>query len=176
LILDSLNLTIGQIKISVNRTAQYKLLRQFNRLTPPLFPFNTDGIDPQGSNIHIYNISCENYNDIVVVKPNSPKGRLSKCSENILVENVTSWWGSGMSIGTVAPGGDCVRNVTFRNVEMRHPFKGIYIKTYHGTNGTAVIENVVYENMQIVRPIYWSIYIGPHKDGPGCLHIDKCTP
>lgn len=176
IILDCLNLSLGNIKITVNRTAQFKLLKQFNRLGLPMFPFNTDGIDPQGTNIHIYNVTCENYNDIVVVKPNNLKGRLSQCSENILVEDVRSRWGSGMSIGTVGAGGDCVRNVTFRNVKMKHPFKGIYIKTSPGNSGTGLIEHITYENMQIIRPIYWSIYIGPHKDGPGCLDIDKCTP
>lgn len=48
-----------------------------------------------------------------------------------------------MSIGTVQRG-DCVRNVTFREVKMRHPFKGIYVKTYPGGSGVGVIEKVTY--------------------------------
>jgi hypothetical protein len=35
----------------------------------PTFPLNTDGIDPNGKNIHIYNISVENFDDVVAVKP-----------------------------------------------------------------------------------------------------------
>lgn len=180
-ILDALNLAIGNIHISVDRTQQRKILDEHKvgwlaKLGPEMFPFNTDGLDPQGTNIHIYNITCENYNDIVVVKPHNNKGRLSKCSENILVENATSKWGSGMAIGTVPPSTDfdCVRNVTFRNIHMQHPFKGVYIKTYPSSSGTAIIENVQFVNMSILRPVYWPIYIGPHHDGPGCLHIDKC--
>lgn len=81
-----------------------------------------------------------------------------------------------MAVGTVAPSTEfeCVRNVTFRNIHMKHPFKGVYIKTYPSASGTAVIENVRFENMTVLRPIYWPIYIGPHYDGPGCLHIEKC--
>lgn len=84
-VLDCLNLQIGNIRISVNRTKQHRIFQDhnlgwLNRIGAAMFPVNTDGIDPQGTNIHIYNITCQNYNDIVVVKPLSQKGRLSKCS------------------------------------------------------------------------------------------------
>eukprot|EP00959_Pyramimonas_sp_CCMP1952_P005365 113185-Pyramimonas_sp.AAC.2 len=35
----------------------------------PTFPLNTDGIDPAGRDIHIYNISVTNFDDAVAVKP-----------------------------------------------------------------------------------------------------------
>jgi hypothetical protein len=35
----------------------------------PIFPLNTDGIDPAGRNIHIHNISVTNFDDVVAVKP-----------------------------------------------------------------------------------------------------------
>jgi hypothetical protein len=59
---------------------------------------------------------------------------------------------------------------------MIHPFKGVYIKTLPSVTGSAIIEDVLFENMTVLRPVYWPIYIGPHHDGPGCLHVDKCTP
>jgi polygalacturonase len=106
-VLDCVDLSIGNIKISVNRTAQHRILTKYfkwlDKFGLEMFPFNTDGIDPQGRNIHIFNITCENYNDIVVVKPQNKNGRLSQCSENILIENISSIWGSAMAIGTVPP-------------------------------------------------------------------------
>ena len=56
--------------IKVNTTAQINLLKRFS-LTGiiPLFPLNTDGIDPSGARMHIYNISVQNYDDVVVPKP-----------------------------------------------------------------------------------------------------------
>lgn len=35
----------------------------------PLFPLNTDGIDPNGKNITITNVYIENFDDAVAVKP-----------------------------------------------------------------------------------------------------------
>ena len=34
-----------------------------------MFPFNTDGIDPSGQRFHIYNYTCQNFDDVVVAKP-----------------------------------------------------------------------------------------------------------
>ena len=46
-------------------------LVQFYKLKgyPFMFPFNTDGIDPSGARFHIYNFTCQNYDDVVVPKP-----------------------------------------------------------------------------------------------------------
>ena len=35
----------------------------------PLFPLNTDGIDPQGARMKFYNLTVQNYDDVVVPKP-----------------------------------------------------------------------------------------------------------
>ena len=91
-----------------------------------------------------------------------------------------------MAIGGVAPNKDysCVRNVTFQNVNMHTPFKGIYIKTTPSENDDlpltipgsgGEITNIVYDQFKIHTPIWWGIYIGPQqmKDpngrGPGCM-------
>ena len=46
-----------------------------------------------------------------------------------------------MSIGSVPPSGgcNCIRNITFRNVVMRRPFKGIYVKTNPGNSGSGIV-------------------------------------
>ena len=46
------------LAIKVNTTAQLRLIQIFSLKAyyPIMFPFNTDGIDPSGTNFHIYNI------------------------------------------------------------------------------------------------------------------------
>lgn len=137
---------------------------KFNfKLNLPTFPLNTDGIDPAGSNIYIRNVNITSYDDSIAVKPARQDYVLAKCSENITAEYLTTWQGVGMTIGTVPPNPltYCVRNVTFRHVHFWYPFKAVYIKTNPGTNGYGIIENIVYDNLTIVDPIWWNIYIGP---------------
>jgi hypothetical protein len=45
----------------------------------PLFPLNTDGIDPAGRYYHIWNLTVQNYDDVVVPKP-SHGGTLCNCT------------------------------------------------------------------------------------------------
>jgi len=63
------------------------------------------------------------------------------CTENIFVENATVYFSVGMSIGSVPPNinVNCIRNVTFRNIYFKYPFKGVYIKTNHGDEGWGII-------------------------------------
>ena len=46
-----------------------------------MFPFNTDGIDPSGSRFHIYNITCQNWDDVVVPKPS----RETDCTKDMMI-------------------------------------------------------------------------------------------
>lgn len=52
--------------------------------------------------------------------------------------------------------------------------KAIYIKPNPGNNGFGLIENIVYENIEIYDALWWAIYIGtqqqhqPHSEGTGC--------
>ena len=58
------------LDIKVNTTAQLDIIkRNYLNGIIPMFPLNTDGIDPQGRNFHIFNITCQNYDDVVVPKP-----------------------------------------------------------------------------------------------------------
>ena len=173
------NLIVRDIYIWVNVTSQQELLDQRNakrlpRSAPwkiPMFPLNTDGIDPSGRNILIQNITVENYDDVVAVKP----GKLltDGCTENVTVENARVFLGVGMSIGSVPPNADinCIRDVWFRNVEFTNPFKAIYVKTNSGKDGFGIIDNINYHNITIHAPILWPVYIGPQQqkepDGGG---------
>ncbi len=46
-----------------------------------------------------------------------------------------------MTVGSVPPEKDvnCVRNITFRNINMIRPLKGIYVKTNPGNEGSGII-------------------------------------
>jgi polygalacturonase len=144
----TINAKIYNIDIKVNTTAQLDILKR-NFLTGiiPLFPLNTDGIDPSGSNFHIFNISCQNYDDVIVPKPtHRSSDGYTNCTENMLIENITVRLGVGLSIGSVPPNNDCncVRNITFRNAHFEKPFKGIYVKTNPGNSGDGIIDNILY--------------------------------
>jgi hypothetical protein len=76
------------------------------------------------------------------------------------------------------PPGDtkrCVRNITFKDVHAEYPIKMIYIKTGHSSNSSssysAIIENIVYENISASFSLLAPIYIGPQQqkepDGTG---------
>jgi polygalacturonase len=84
----------------------------------PTYPLNTDGIDPAGSNVYIRNVTITSHDDSVAVKPSHTGFKYAICSENITVENATTYLGVGMTIGSVPPHPlhRCVRNVTFRNI------------------------------------------------------------
>ena len=175
----SLDVVIYNLDIKVNTTAQLGILKRFYLIgAVPMFPLNTDGIDPSGRNFHIYNITCQNYDDVVVPKPTHRySDAYTNCTENMLIENITVRLGVGLSIGSVPPNSEinCVRNITFRNAHMEKPFKGIYIKTNPGENGYGIIDNILYENITMHEPIWWALYLGPQqqkqpdKGGPGCM-------
>lgn len=133
------------------------------RLGLPTFPLNTDGIDPAGSNFIIRNVNITSYDDSIAVKPAHQGYKIAKCAENILAENLTTWMGVGMTIGSVPPNVQhhCIRNVTFRNINFWFPIKAVYVKSNPGHNGDGIIENILYENLWIFEPIWWNIYIGP---------------
>lgn len=137
--------------------------------TLPTYALNTDGIDPAGKNVLIERVNITNYDDAVAVKPMSRNGTYAQCSENIIVRDCNVWFGVGMTIGSVSPNNayNCIQNVQFLNHKMYHPFKAIYVKNNPGVTDSmepgsgGIISNIVYDNIEIHRPIWWAIYIGP---------------
>ena len=125
-------------------------------------PLNNDGVDPSGTNVHIRNLKITTFDDAVAVKPANRGGHIATCAENILVENCKVVYGVGMTIGSVPPNGNhnCVRNVTFKNIDFDTPIKAIYVKTNPG-HGTGEITNILYQNITMKNPLWWGIYIGP---------------
>lgn len=64
-----------------------------------MIPYNTDGIDPSGARMHIYNLTVQNYDDVVVPKPSADED----CTRDMLVENIDVVLGVGMTVGSVPP-------------------------------------------------------------------------
>ena len=114
--------------------------------------------------MYINNVKITCFDDAVAVKPAHNTNKIASCAENILVENSYVKYGVGMTIGSVPPAEShaCIRNVTFRNIEFEKPFKAIYVKTNPG-KGSGEINNILYENIKIHEPIWWTIYIGPQQ-------------
>lgn len=141
---------------------------------------NTDGIDFFGRDYHIHDCDIDNDDDSICAKPvdGGDKTGLATCTENVLIEN-SVMKGFGATIGSVPPRDslDCVRNVTFRNISMPKTGRGIYIKSNPGCDGTktAIIENILYEDITIEQPWYWGIWIGPQQmHEPGSKFTDMC--
>jgi|EP00945_MAST-04E_sp_MAST-4E-sp1_P003860 polygalacturonase len=141
---------------------------------------NTDGIDPSGHDVWVHDTAINNDDDSIAVKPcNSERCTMSDCSENMLFERMTMT-GFGASIGSVPATfpPNCVRNITFRNIDMPGTGKGVYIKSDPGcdrANASALIENILYENVNITKPKWWSIWIGPQQQHePGSSLGGKC--
>jgi polygalacturonase len=44
----------------------------------PIFPLNTDGIDPAGSNVTIRNLNITSFDDAVAVKPSRSNSYITK--------------------------------------------------------------------------------------------------
>lgn len=63
--------------------------------------------------------------------------------------------GVGLTIGSI--GGSTVNNITFRDCNMHHTYKGIYMKF----RGNGLISNVVYENIVMDEPEQYAIWVGP---------------
>ena len=139
-----------------------------------LTAFNTDGFDLSGTDIHVHDCSVWNQDDTFCIKAKGEDTR------NVLIENVRAS-GVGLSIGSI--GNQNVKNVTFRNVNMHHTDKGIYLKFRDSASKGGVIEDVLYENIFIDKPSSWPIWIGPAQQdikGSGTgpynpCHGDPCS-
>eukprot|EP00854_Cymbomonas_tetramitiformis_P009184 gene9184-10884_t len=94
---DMLNLTVRGLHIKTDVARHKKLLAAGGHMTTtlqgllrlPTFPLNTDGIDVAGKNIHIYNVTVENFDDAICAKPQTSDGVLTACTENFLAENIS---------------------------------------------------------------------------------------
>lgn len=163
-----------------------ELEKILEELGVPTFPLNTDGIDPSGKNVLIEDVSITCFDDAVAVKPSSKGDPLSDCSQDMTIRNAKVTYGVGMTIGSVPPNNDvnCVRNITFENIEFLHPIKAIYIKSNPGDHGSGIIDSITYRHIHAKWPLWYPIWIGPQQQkqpgttGTGCSFfypiVDEC--
>ncbi len=120
-----------------------------------LSAFNTDGIDVSGTDVHVHDVDIWNQDDCIAVKDS-----FLSSSTNMLFERIHAS-GLGLTVGSI--GGTTVSNITFRDSLLYRSYKGIYMKFRVDTsrNTSGLVENVLYENITIVEPEQWGLWIGP---------------
>jgi polygalacturonase len=141
---------------------------------------NTDGIDPQGSNILIKNCNISDGDDNIAVSPNS-----EACS-NISIVGCTFGSGHGVSIGSVTTFG--VNNLSVSNCTFTGTGYGIRLKAGEGTGGgtAAPVENLNYSDLtmtNVPNPIFITSYYAnggannpnPPSSAPAGT-VDSTTP
>ena len=164
-------LEIGQLLFGSGFAPQWIDISGINNRTLPWFPLNTDGIDPAGQNILIERLNVTNFDDAVAVKAVTSNSKYATCTSNVIVRDMNIWFSTGLSVGSVTPSDKyaCVDGVQFLNHKFYHPIKAIYVKTNPGTTTSMEagsggrITNILYDNIEIHKPIWWSIYIGPQQ-------------
>jgi polygalacturonase len=124
------------------------------KIQAPYTAHNTDGIDPQGTNVSILNSSISDGDDAIAVSGSS-------ATSNITIANTTIYSSHGISIGSYTQGG--VSNMLVQNVNMAgEPAdgnqNGIRIKSALDRGGK--VNNITYQNM-CLRDIYRPLYITP---------------
>jgi polygalacturonase len=139
-------------------------------LTPPvpmIWALNTDGIDFAGVNVTVTNCSVTNFDDSICVKPSSqqPSALGVACTSGAVIANNAITWGVGISMGSVPPdvGGNCINGVAVTNATFTSPLKALYVKPNPqkvGQNATGIIANVLYQDITILAPVWWSIWVG----------------
>jgi len=110
-----------------------------------LSAFNTDGFDVTGQYVWIHDVQVWNQDDCICAKDGS---------QDMLFERITAS-GLGLTVGSIASNNN--RNLTFRDIFMPETFKGIYVK-FRGAGGVA---DVVFENIHMLKPEQWPIWLGP---------------
>jgi len=144
----------------------------------PMFPLNTDGIDVWARNATFRRIKVTNFDDSIVPKPTNKGYKHVHCTTDILIEDCETLYTVGMSVGSVPPNVNhaCIANVTFRNITMDKPIKGIYVKPNPGDHGTGIIQNITFENFVIKSAIWYTVWIGPQQQyQPGWSHDAGCS-
>ena len=126
------------------------------RIRSPNFQIapNTDGIDVQGTNIHIRGVDVSNGDDSICIK--SP-------SSNVLVEDSIVRQGNGLVVGT--GGHTNITNITFRNCTAIRTVYGCHIKFKEGQKGEPGVSNITFEDIHIISPTKYAIGINQNGQG-----------
>jgi len=168
---DVRNVEVHHTKISAKRDD-----RDYHDLFD-LTAFNTDGIDVSGEDVWIHDVDIWTDDDCIAVKAQSGSSFQSDCSRNMLFEGIRAS-GLGLTIGSVRPKEDrsCIDNITFRDAFLKNTWKGIYMKSAPAPSAateavSAVVSNILYENIVMDEPRNVPIWIGPQQ----AIYEDQCS-
>jgi hypothetical protein len=158
-------MTQSAIELGLIEHPQAEFDEQGLQISLPVFPLNTDGVDPSVNGLLMEDFYIENYDDAVAVKPANGENSITTCAKSMLIRNGAVKYSVGLTIGSVPPhlGDNCVWNITFTDITMTTPFKAIYIKTNPGTEGTGSISYITYNEITILTPLWYPIWIGPQQ-------------
>lgn len=151
---------VRNVTILADWESQRSLWGKARDLRLPMFPFNTDGIDVAGADVLIEGCTIANWDDVIAVKPSDAlddAGAPSAdgCTRNVTVRKLLVYRGAGLSVGSVhpSPRDPCVEGVSFEDIDMYGPVKGVYVKPDAGGDEcetercAASISNVVYRRI-----------------------------
>jgi hypothetical protein len=135
------NSAMFHVKWSGNLTNKTGFTAWGVKIITPFSTRNTDGIDPSGLNISVLNSSISDGDDNVAVSASSP-------AQNITVQNVNTYSGHGISIGSITKGG--LTNMLVQNIVQMGTANdsngiGIRIKAQQSNGG--LVQNVTYQNI-----------------------------
>ena len=129
----------------------------------PIPIHNGDGIDPDSSsNVFIEDCSINTNDDVIAIKSgkNEDGRQVGIPSTNITVINMEFQHGHGVGIGSEMSGN--VSDVLISNIRCNGTGAAVKIKSERGRGG--FIENVIYENMELVN-VPQAIIIQQHYNG-----------
>uniref|UniRef100_A0A914CHI5 Uncharacterized protein n=1 Tax=Acrobeloides nanus TaxID=290746 RepID=A0A914CHI5_9BILA len=197
---DMLDLHIHDVDIHVDVVAQKALMKQFGywneELGVPTFPLNTDGMDLRGRNVLVENVRIECFDDGIAIKPTNSlgheqncsetgvckrrldgNGNYANCSQDMLIRNIQTAFTIGMAIGSIPPDPaiNCIKNITFENINQYFPIRAAYIKTNPGNQGTGIVDSITFRNFYIFATILIPLYIGPQQQNQPGTNGSNCS-
>ena len=131
------------------------------KIQAPFTAHNTDGIDPQGTNVTIQNASISDGDDDIAVGASS-------ASSNVTINQVTTYSGHGISVGSYTQGG--LSNMLVENSNMAGTAAdgnatGLRLKSAADRGGT--VKNITYQNI-CIRDVRYPIQLNPlYNTNPG---------
>lgn len=149
------NSAMFHIKWSGNLTTKTGFTAWGVKVITPFTARNSDGIDPSGLNISVLNSSISDGDDNVAVSASS-------AAQNITVQNVNTYSGHGISVGSITKGGltnMLVQNITQMGTAADKNAIGIRIKAQQSNGG--LVQNVTYQNICSANNRV-GIYLGPY--------------
>ena len=143
-----------------------------------LSAFNTDGIDVAGHHVHVHDVDIWTQDDCIAIKDNLWSA--DQTSSNMTFERIQAS-GLGLTIGSIS--GTTVKDIVFRDSILYKTYKGIYMKFRMPSepldSGQGLVKNILYDNITMIEPSQWAIWIGPAQQTGGysknLCHAAPCS-